>query len=95
MLSILKELSLGNINPNERSFKRNTEYDSTLKALSVSEKNLLDALGEDEKSLYEALSTAQMNFNDLENAESFVLGFRLGARIVFEVMNDDDDLITG
>jgi len=95
MMSILKELSLGNINPHERSIKRDTDYDRAVKALSQSEKKLLDALGEDEKALYEAFTVAQMEFNALENAEKFVLGFRLGARIFVEIMTGDDDLISG
>ena len=93
MLNILQEFAFGNINPNERSFKRGTEYEKTAKALMESEQKLIDSLNEEEKALFDQFSAYQMKFSTLENAEKFVLGFRIGALMIMDVMEGKDDLI--
>ena len=80
--SILREFSFGNINPNERTFRRGTEYDKAAKALSDCEQKFLAVLSEDEMALFDEFNAAVMNFSVLENAEKFVLGYRLGSLYV-------------
>ena len=86
MKSILHELYYGNINPNEKSFKRDSEYSRIIKGLSDSEEKLLKLLTGTEKELFATFSKAQVNLNEISVADVFIDGFCLGARIVVEVM---------
>jgi len=92
MYSVIHDFSLGNINPGERGYKRNREFDKAAKALMESEAKLLAALNEDEKKLYEEFSNAQMKLSTMEEAEKFEQGYVLGAYFSFEVMSRIDDM---
>jgi len=94
MLSILTEFAYGNINPNERSFKRATEYDKAIKAVTVSERNFLSALSEEEKALYDQFAVDQRELTSLSDADQFVRGFKLGALMMIEVITGKDDVVT-
>lgn len=84
--SILHEFYYGNINPNEKSFKQDSEYGRVIKILSESEEKLLKLLNPDEKALFETFSKAQGDLNYISIADGFVEGFCLGMRIAIEVM---------
>ena len=86
MKSILHEFYYSNINPNEKPFKRDSEYIKVIKNLSDSEEKLLNLLLGTEKELFEAFSKAQSDLNEISVADSFVDGFCLGMRIAIEVM---------
>jgi len=92
MPSILQEFAYGNINPNERPFTRNTEYERAYKALSDSEEKLLSALGENEKALYERYAAAQRDFSLIADMEQYVNGYKLGALMMMEIMAGKDEV---
>ena len=89
MESILQEFAYGNINPSERSFKKETEYNKSAKKLLASETELLASLDEKQKALYESFSVAQREFCTISETERFVSAFKLGSRIMLEVMSGD------
>ncbi|MFV0240585.1 MAG: DUF6809 family protein [Lacrimispora sphenoides] len=88
MKSILHEFYYGNINPNEKPFKRDSEYSRVIKILFDSEEELLKLLNGAEKTLFETFSKALGDLNAISVADSFVDGFCLGARIAIEVMDN-------
>jgi len=92
MYSIIRDFSLGNINPGERGFKRDRAFDQAAKTLMETEAKLLAALNENEKKLYEEFSNAQMKLSTMEEAEKFEQGYILGAYFSFEVMSRIDDI---
>lgn len=85
-MGILEDFANGNINPNERGFKRNTEYGRAVKAVSDSEDKLLVTLNEGEKKLYEDYFKAQMDLESLSLTGRFIEGYRLGALMMLEVL---------
>jgi len=85
MKSILREFYHGNLNPNEKSFVRESEYGKVIKTLSESEEKLLKLLNGDEKELFQTFSNAQGDLNEISVADGFVDGFCLGIRIAIEV----------
>ena len=91
--SILKAFMDGNLKPNERSFRRGTEYDKAAKVLSVCEEKFLAVLNKDEMALFDEFNAAVMNFSALESDEKFLLGYRLGALMTYELMDAKDDLV--
>ena len=92
MYSIIRDFSLGNVNPNEHGNRRNAEYQKVAKALMEAEGELLSALNENEKMLYEKFATLQMKLSTMEEAEKFEQGYILGAYFSFEVMSRIDDM---
>jgi len=86
MKSILHEIYYGNINPNEKCYKNDSEYGETLKALIDNEEKLSELLNPDEKALLETVSETHNAIDGITSADSFVDGFCLGMRIAIEVM---------
>ena len=92
MLSVIKELFFGNINPNGM-YVRNSEYDRVFKAMADAESKLLSALNDCEKALYEEYADAQRKFSTLADAVHFNHGYILGAAMQNEIMTGIKDLI--
>lgn len=90
MRKMLEELYYGNINPNEKQFIRNTDFDRAMRTLSENEDKLTELLEGKEKTLFLDLVNAQGIINGTTSVESFINGFRLGARIALEIMSDED-----
>ena len=90
MRKVLEELYHGNINPNERILIRNTQYDTALKVLSENEDVLSKLLEGKERSLFLDLMNAQSEISGITSVEYFIEGFRLGARMGIEVMDNGD-----
>ena len=92
MYSILHDFVLGNVNPNEHRYKRNSEFDKAAKALMDAEEMFLSMLGESEKKAYEQLTNAQINLNSIAENEKFEQGYILGSYFSFEVMSRIDEM---
>lgn len=90
MRKMLEELYYGNINPNERQFIRNTDFERAMRILSENEDKLTEMLDGKEKKLFLDLVNAQSSVNGITAVEGFINGFRLGARIALEIMSDED-----
>jgi len=90
MRRMLEELYYGNIRPNDKQFIRDTQFDKAMHVLSENEEKLTSLLEGQEKKLFLDLVNAQSEVNGVTAVESFINGFRLGARIVIEIMNEED-----
>lgn len=90
MRRMLEELYYGNINPNGQQFIRNTQFAKAMNVLSGNEDKLAGLLEGQEKKLVLELVNAQSEVNGVTAVESFINGFRLGARIAIEVMNEEE-----
>ena len=60
---ILEDLYLGNVHPNERSFKRDSQYAKALDELVKAGDALADTLSEKQKEMFEDYMTAQREVN--------------------------------
>lgn len=85
---ILEDLYLGDVRPNERSFKRNGQYAKALDEVVKAGDALTDGLTERQKELFEEYMTAQREVNVLTDCETFCLAFKMGARIMLDVLTD-------
>ena len=54
------------------------------------ESQLTERLGEDEQTILPKLIRSQHEINSITALENFILGFRLGARIMAECMGEND-----
>lgn len=80
----------GNIQPNEQDVVSNSKLAKLLKLVAKNEENLTPMLSEDAKAVFEKLKDSQDELSSMNERDSFVLGFRLGARFMLEVMEDMD-----
>lgn len=85
---ILEDLYLGDIHPNERGFKRNSQYARALDELVKVGDALTDGLSEEQKALFEDYMTAQREVTVLTDCETFLYAFRLGAKIMLDVLTE-------
>ena len=85
---ILEDLYVGDIRPNERSFKRNSQYAKALDEVVKAGDALTNGLSEEQKVLFEDYMTAQREVNVLTDCETFCLAFKTGAKIMLDVLTE-------
>ena len=85
---ILEDLYLGDTRPNERRFKRNSQYAKALYDLVKAEDALTDTLTEKQKEMFEDFMTARREVNVLTDCETFIYAFRLAAKIMIDILTD-------
>ena len=79
-MQILEELYIGNVRPGERSFKRNSQYGRALSASADAADRLIAVLPNEQKKLFE----------EFMDCETFIYGFRTGAKIMMDVLMDGE-----
>ena len=89
-MKILEEFWYGNIQPNDREVVPGSRLAKLLKLVAKNEENLAPMLSEDAKAVFEKLKDSQDELSSMNERDSFVLGFRLGAKFMLEVMEDMD-----
>jgi hypothetical protein len=85
---ILEDLYLGDVRLNEHSFKRNSQYVKALDEVVKAGDALTDGLTEKQKELFEDYMTAQREVTVLTDCETFCLAFKMGAKIMLDVLTD-------
>ena len=85
---ILEDLYLGDIHPNERSFRRNSQYARALEEVVKVGDALTDTFSEKQKELFEDYMAAQREVNVLTDCETYCLAFKTGAKILLDVLTD-------
>ncbi len=94
MRRILEDFYLGNIVPYDKRMAANSELRRLVKRVSDRETQLTERLNEEERKLLNALIDAQHEIDRITAVENFILGFRLGVRLMAECMDENDGNIT-
>ena len=87
-MQVLEDLYVGDIRPNERFFKRNSQYARALDDVVKAGDALTNGLTEEQKALFEDYMTAQREVNILTDCETYCLAFKTGAKIMLDVLTD-------
>ena len=85
---ILEDLYLGDIHPSERSFKKNSQDAQALNEVVKAGEELIGTLTEKQKEMCEDYMTAQREANVLTDCGTFCYAFKLGAKIMMDVLTD-------
>ena len=88
-MQVLEDLYLGDVRPNDRSFKRNSQYAKALDDVVKAGDALTDSFTEKQKEIFEDYMTAQREVNVLTDCETFCLAFKLGAKIMLDVLTEE------
>ena len=90
MRTTLEDLYYGNITPNEQRMTPGSEMEKAVARVASCEKQLMEQLGETEQTILTKLIRSQHEINGITAIENFILGFRLGIRLMVECMYDND-----
>ena len=90
MRKTLEDLYFGNISPNEQQMAPDSELKKAVDRVTRYESQLTEQLGEDEQTILTKLIRSQHEIESITAQENFILGFRLGARIMTECMDEND-----
>lgn len=84
MSNIIEEFYYGNIEPQELTTEITPKLKKKLSALVKKEEELAAMLPEKEKELFTNYVLAYNEFSSIGNSDSFISGFRLGARFIYD-----------
>ena len=96
MRTILEDLYYGNITPCEQQMIPGSELKRAVDRVAKYENQLMEQIGETEQETLTKLIRSQHEINSITATENFILGFRLGAKLMVECMDENDgDIRTG
>lgn len=88
-MNILKELFFGNVSPYEKQTPPSSELENLRKLVAKNEQAMSELLTTDEqKERFEKYGDCLSELSRLTELQNFENGFRLGARIMLEIMDD-------
>ena len=90
MRKILEDFYYGNITPSEKEMQPGSEMQRAISTAARCESQLSESLDEVGQALLTKLIDAQHEIDSITAAENFILGFRLGTRMMVECMDDND-----
>ena len=96
MRKTLEDFYYGNITPNAQDMAPNSELKRATDRVARFENQLTEQLNEAGQAILEKLIESQHEIDDITALENFILGFRLGVRMMAECMdNNDGDIRNG
>ena len=84
MSNIIEELFYGNLEPQELTTELTPKLKKKLSELVKKEDELTSKLPEEEKELFSNYVSAYNEFSSISNSDSFISGFRFGARFAYD-----------
>ena len=85
---LLEELWYGNVNPNERYNRPNSEYAKLIKESADCLKQLEEKLTPEASNLLEEFCNIQARAAGISEEDTFIRGVRIGARFILDVVGD-------
>ena len=96
MRKTLEDFYYGNITPNEQDMNPNSELKRAIDRVARCENQLIGQLDEAGQAVLAKLIESQHEIDSITALENFILGFRLGVRMMAESMDGNDgDIKTG
>ena len=87
-MSVLEDFWYGNIEPSEHDTSSAKEYKEALLHISRNEENLQDTLMDSQRKLFAEYLDSVREFQAMAECLLFQNSFRLGARMMLEIMNE-------
>ena len=90
MRNTLEDLYYGNITPGTQQIAPNSELKRAVDRVTRFENQLTERLDEDGQTILAKLLESQDEVESITALENFILGFRLGTRLMAECMDEND-----
>ena len=88
-MNTIQDLYYGRISPYEMSISTAPEYQK-LKALADRNEDLLkETLSDEQKELLDKLIESMTDISSISERDMFIVGFRLGVKLMIDVMKDE------
>lgn len=84
MKNFIEELFYGNIDPQARGYKNESHIRKVADKINEIEEQLSTKLNKEEKTLFLEFVNANSELSAESGLDSFIVGFRLGARFVYD-----------
>lgn len=85
-MDTLEDLYYGNLFPHEKSAKIDDETKELLNLLNRNEEKLMATLSDGQKEIFEKYKDCNREIFEICKRQSFITGFKLGAKIIIESM---------
>ena len=85
---VLKELWRGEISPTDRRVRQGSEYQQTAKEVREKMGEFLEMLSPEARERLEAINDLKSDLSVMANEDYFLYGFRLGARMILDIIGD-------
>ena len=85
-MQFLKDFWYGNISPGEGRYHSKKEYKEAWRLVESMEDKLKEQLSPEDWELFTKYQDAEGKAGDIEDADIFIEGFRMGALIVMDVL---------
>lgn len=85
-MDILEDLYYGNLFPQEKCAKLDDETKELLGLLNRNEEKLTATLSDEQKETFGKYKDCNQEISEISERQSFITGFKLGAKIVIESM---------
>lgn len=90
MTNFLEELYYGNVDPQARGYRKGSHTLKVSKDINELEEKLTERLGGEDKALFLDFCNAYGELMGESNLDSFIVGFRLGAKMIFDTFCSND-----
>ena len=90
MRKTLEDLYFGNITPYDQDMTAGSELKQAVGRVTLYESQLMEQLDEAEQTILTKLIRSQHEIDSITARENFILGFRLGVRLMAECMDSND-----
>ena len=90
MANFLEELYYGNIDPQARGYRKGSHSFKVSKSINELEEKLTECLSDEEKALFLDFRNAYGELMGESGLDSFLVDFRLGAKMIFDTFCSDD-----
>ena len=90
MRNTLEDLYYGNITPREQQITPDSELKRAADRVARFESQLTERLDEARQTIFAKLIESRDEVESITALENFILGFRLGARLIAECMDEND-----
>ena len=88
---ILRDLYYGRLSPWEMTFRKSSEYAKALTEVVDFGEKIRELLTEEDRTLVDKMESAQNHIPDEAEREYFLIGFRLGTKMMLSVLNGESD----
>ena len=85
-MQMLSELWYGNIEPQDRTIPRNSEHKKLLSKICEYEEKFRGIFSPEQQKDFEDYENATISVTAISEEASFVEGFRLGAKMILEII---------
>ena len=90
MTNFIEEFYYGNLDPQARSTKQNKTVQKQMEVLMLNEDYLTENLSGESKKKFLEFANAWSVVNGESNLDSFIMGFRLGAKFTYDTFVNEN-----